>query len=219
MTMPVRSLPVAQNWDCGGCSACCRQYRVSVSAEERKRIEGQGWEADPDLAGVPYFVREGTRRRPGGYRLNHRADGACVFLGADNRCKIHARHGSAAKPFACRVYPFSLVPAGDHWRLGLRFACPSAAADVGRPLADYLPEVREYAATLEAEQPGTADAPPTPLQPGQTVPWADVLRFTAAASGMLADDGSPVELRLRRVLALAAMCRKATFDKVTGPRR
>ena len=32
------------------------------------------------------------------YRLNHRADGACVFLGPDNRCRIHEKHGPAAKP-------------------------------------------------------------------------------------------------------------------------
>ena len=59
--------------------------------------------------------------------LNHRADGGCVFLGADNLCRIHGKFGSAAKPLACRIYPFLLVPAGDHWNLGLRLACPSAA--------------------------------------------------------------------------------------------
>ena len=53
MPLPVRSLTVLQNWDCQGCSACCRQYHVSVSAEERARIEAQGWDKEPDLAGVP----------------------------------------------------------------------------------------------------------------------------------------------------------------------
>ena len=47
MGMPVRALPVAQNWDCHGCTHCCRSYHVPVTAEERKRIEAQGWEADP----------------------------------------------------------------------------------------------------------------------------------------------------------------------------
>ena len=35
MPLPVRSLPVIQNWDCHGCSNCCREYEVSVTEEER----------------------------------------------------------------------------------------------------------------------------------------------------------------------------------------
>src|SRR5687767_24944 len=116
MPMPVRSLPVAQNWDCHSCGGCCRQYHVPVSDAERERIGEQGWEKEPDFQGVELFVRE----RGGEDRLNHRPDGGCVFLGPDNLCRIHAKFGSAGKPLACRVYPYMLVPAGDHWRLGLR---------------------------------------------------------------------------------------------------
>lgn len=148
MTLPVRSLPVVQNWDCGECAACCRSYHIPVSAAERKTIDAQGWENDPELRGVPFFVREGSWFSGREWRLNHRPDGACVFLGADNRCRIHAKFGSAAKPLACRVYPFLLVPAGDHWRLGLRFACPSATAGVGRPLGEHSAAAREYAGQL-----------------------------------------------------------------------
>ena len=28
-----------QNWDCGGCTECCREYQVFVTAEEKARIE------------------------------------------------------------------------------------------------------------------------------------------------------------------------------------
>jgi lysine-N-methylase len=217
MTMPVRELPVAQNWDCSGCGACCRVYRVPVTADERKRIEAQGWEADPDLKGTPYFVAD-----KGGVWLNHRPDGACVFLGPDNLCRIHARFGSAGKPLACRVYPFLLVPAGDHWRVGLRFACPMAAEDRGRPLAAHLPEVREYAAALEADSPGVAGAPPVPLEPGRSVPWADLIRMASAVSGLLADPGRPLERRWRAVLKLAELGQGLRFDggkkAVTGNR-
>ena len=38
MTMPVRPLPVLQNWDCGGCSLCCRSYHIPVTDAERARI-------------------------------------------------------------------------------------------------------------------------------------------------------------------------------------
>ena len=123
MPMPVRSLPLVQNWDCHGCSDCCRTYAVHVSDAEKAKIEAQNWHAEPDLAGVEFFAWDKSEQR---LRLNHRPDGGCVFLGADNRCRIHAKFGSAAKPMPCRVYPFVMVPAGDHWRVGVRFACPSA---------------------------------------------------------------------------------------------
>jgi lysine-N-methylase len=215
MSMPVRSLPVAQNWDCSGCAACCRSYHVPVTPAEQERINAQGWEADPELKGVAYFARD-----KGGDRLNHRPDGACVFLGPDDRCRIHAKFGSAAKPLACRIYPFALVPAGDHWRVGIRFACPAAAANEGRPLADHLPEVREYAALLEADSgKAAAGAPPVPLQPGQVVPWADLLRITGTVSNLLAENGEPLERRWRTVLELVATLRKAHFDGGGDPKK
>ncbi|HXD86620.1 MAG TPA: YkgJ family cysteine cluster protein [Urbifossiella sp.] len=210
--MPVRSLPVLQNWDCGSCSACCRTYHVPVSAEERKRIEGQGWEREAEMTGVSFFAQEGSWFSGRSFRLNHRADGACVFLGPDNRCRIHAKFGAAAKPLACRIYPFLLVPAGDHWRLGLRYACPSSAANFGQPLAEHLPEVRDYAAALESDSPSAVNAPPTALQKGQLVAWSDLLRIAAAVSKVLSDSDEPLERRWRMVLGLVHLCRGLKFD-------
>src|SRR6185312_5707508 len=210
--MPVRSLPVLQNWDCGSCSACCRTYHVPVSAEERKRIEGQGWEREAEMTGVSSFAQDGSWFSGRSFRLNHRADGACVFLGPDNRCRIHAKFGAAAKPLACRIYPFLLVPAGDHWRLGLRYACPSSAANIGQPLADRLPEVREYAAALQSDSPSAVNAPPTALQKGQLVAWSDLLRIAAAVSKVLSDSDVPLERRWRMVLGLVHLCRGLKFD-------
>jgi len=215
MPLPVRSLPVVQNWDCHGCSDCCRTYHVRVTDEERKRIEGQGWDADPDLKAVDRVVYD---RRSDGYRLNHRADGACVFLGPDNRCRIHAKFGPAGKPMACRLYPFVFTPAGDHWRVGVRFACPSAAENKGRPLDRHAAELKEYAGLLEAGRSAAevVTAPP-PLRPGQSVDWPDLHRIARAVADLTAGPG-PVEKKLRTVLAVAAVCRQAKFDKVTGPR-
>jgi lysine-N-methylase len=216
MPLPVRPLTVLQNWDCQSCSACCRQYHVSVTAEERARIAAQGWEKHPDLAGVPLFARAGGWLSSG-YRLNSRPDGACVFLGPDNRCRIHDTFGSAAKPLACRIYPYSLVPAGDHWKLGLRFACPSAAEDRGRPLADHLAEAREYAALLEADT-AAAAAPPPPLQKGDAVPWGDLFRIVATVSNLLAEGGVPVERRWRKVLYVVGLMRHTTLAGAGGVR-
>jgi lysine-N-methylase len=213
MPLPVRSLPVVQNWDCHACSNCCRTYHVSVTAAEKARIDAQGWDADPDLKDVERIVYD---RKTGGHRLNHRPGGACVFLGPENRCRIHARFGPAAKPMACRFFPFVLVPAGDHWRVGIRFACPSAADNKGRPLDRHAVELREYVGLLEADAAMPAvTAAPAPLQPGQAADWPDTLRFVGAILAFVSGD-EPIEWKLRTVLALSALCRQAKFDKVTG---
>lgn len=215
MPLPVRPLPLVQNWDCAGCGDCCRSYQVRVTAAEKARLDAQGWDRDPELAGVATTVPD---PRTGEFQLAHRPDGACVFLGADNRCRVHAAHGPAGKPMACRVYPFVLVPGDGHWRVGLRYACPAAAADHGRPLTAHAADLREYAALVEADigkpQPG---APPPELRPGQGVPWADLERFTDHLLTIL-DDPRPLEFRLRLTLAVAALCKDASFEKVSGKR-
>jgi lysine-N-methylase len=219
MSLPVRSLPVLQNWDCAGCAACCRSYLIPVTAEERKRIEGQGWERDPEFQDTPLFVREGSWLSGREWYLNHRPDATCVFLGPDNRCRIHAKFGPAAKPLACRVYPFLLVPVGDHWRLGLRYACPSAAGSHGRPLAEHLPEAREFAAALEEASPASKTVPPPPLQRGQPVSWDDLFRIVTAVSKTLGNAADPLERRWRKVLGLVAMLRAAQFDGGGDPKK
>src|SRR5437016_2415053 len=100
MPLSVRALPVLQNWDCHGCTACCREYIVHVTDEERRRIEEQGWAKRPEFAGVPLFKRLGGWR--GRWALNQKG-GGCVFLDEGGRCRIHEEFGSAAKPLACRI--------------------------------------------------------------------------------------------------------------------
>lgn len=217
MGMPVRALPVAQNWDCHGCTNCCRSYHVPVSAEERKRIDDQRWETDPELAGTPVIERSGSWWSGYEYRLASRPNGDCVFLDPAGRCRIHARHGGAAKPLACRVFPYLLVPTANEWRLGLRFACPTAGENAGRPLAEHVADARGCAAELEEASPGVRDAPPVPLARGQFVPWADLFRIVTALSKALADTTAPLEWRWRKVLGLVAMLRAAKFDGGKDP--
>jgi lysine-N-methylase len=219
MPSPVRSLTVLQNWDCQGCTDCCRQYRVQVSADEKARIDAQGWDGDPALQGVKCFVRD-DGWFSGQYRLNQTDAGNCVFLDENGRCRIHAKFGSDAKPLACRVYPFVLVRTSAHWRVGLRFACPSAANDAGRPITAHESALAEFAAALEEQgdrQRQLAIAAPV-LQRGQTVPWSDVELFISAFQEFLQNERRPLEWRLRKCLAVIELCRQARFEKVSGER-
>jgi lysine-N-methylase len=219
MSWPVRNLPVLQNWDCHGCGECCREYEVHVTEAERERIIAQGWESDPALGTTPLFAPVGRwwRRR---WRLNTRGDDdACVFLNEEGRCRIHAKFGGAAKPLACQVYPFTLNPAGDHWRVGIRFACPSVTDNLGRPISAHGDDLRDYGKGLE-EREGVANrsSEPPPLQARQQVPWSDVEKIVGALLRVLDRGEETVEYRLRQCLALSAVCRLARFDKVSGKR-
>ncbi len=212
--MPVRALPTIQNWDCKSCSDCCRTYAVPVTAAEREIIAKQNWSAEPGFEKLETVVVAS-----GGYHLAHTADGACVFLGDDKLCKIHAKFGEPAKPKACRIYPFMMVPAGDHWRVGIRFACPTATANLGRNVAAHASAIREYAGLMEADAPAPLDQlPPPALRSGQSVPWDELLRFNAAILAILNDSAYPLERRLRQISALAEVCKKSRFDAVQGAR-
>lgn len=248
MALPIHNLPIVQNWDCHVSGTCCKEYQVPLTEEERLRIEAQGWDHDKDLGGLTPFVRRGwlsnLLRLPGllmnlffalfsprgrrslwdrTYVLNHRPDGSCVFLGDNGRCRIHERHGYETKPLACRLFPFVLVPTGDHWSVGVRFACPSAAANKGRPMGEYNSDLTVFAARL-AEREGLTPRPdgslmaPPFLQGGQRLEWPDTLRIVQTLLSMLRDRRDPMERRLRKCLTLAKEMRRAKLKDITGPR-
>ena len=222
MSLPVKTLPVVQNWDCQATGTCCQEYRVTLSEDEVKRITEQGWDATRDLGGREPFLPVGPfwHRQQ---QLNHREDGSCVFLSPEGRCRIHERFGYEAKPLPCRLFPFVLVPAGNHWRVGLRYACPSAAANLGRALPQHQDDLVVFASELadrEKLQP-LADgslAPPPVLEGGGRLDWPDTLRLVDALMKLITDRRSPIERRLRKCLHLAAQMRKTKWENLTGGR-
>lgn len=214
MPMPVRSLPTVQNWDCHQCGDCCRTYVVRVTAEEKDRILKQGWMADPEFKGKEPLKID----KSGEATLNQTADGTCVFLGPDNRCRIHAKFGAAGKPFACRLYPFVLVPGGDHWTVSLRFGCPSVADNKGRGVSAHVSELTSLSGPIEADNPKAVHMEPPELQAGQTSPWGDLGRFTKVFLKLATDTTHPIERRLRQMSMLSGLCRQSRFDKVSGGR-
>jgi lysine-N-methylase len=214
MSMPLRHLPVLQNWDCHVCGQCCREYEIVVTDAERQRIEAQGWDDDPDIGDLPRFVRRHWWSNE--YKLNVLEGRGCVFLTGDNRCRIHARFGHGAKPLGCRLFPYVMIPAGDHWRVGVRFACPSAAANLGRPIAKQSAELNQLAEECATRQLGARVLPPPVLQGRHVLDWADVMRLSKTLHAVMSNRADPVERRLRKWLKLAELCRQAKFDKLKG---
>src|SRR4051794_37961024 len=101
MKVPRIEIPALQNWSCHGCTDCCRgNLLITLSEEEKQRIEKQGWTVAEGVDPSTMFVAQG-----GGFRLGHQSNGACAFLDASGKCRIHAKFGEEAKPLACRLYP------------------------------------------------------------------------------------------------------------------
>jgi lysine-N-methylase len=220
MSFPLKHLPVLQNWDCQATGSCCKEYRIRLTEEERQRIEEQGWTPE-ELGGQAPVVRRGAPWNRH-WELNHRpTDHGCVFLSEQGRCRIHERFGYEAKPLPCRLFPFVLVPAGDHWRVGLRFACPSAAASKGRALPEHDKELAVFAEQLarrENLQPrpdGSLTAPPR-LDGRLRLDWPDTLRIVDALVQLLRNRRDPVERRLRKCLTFVGQMRTARLERVRG---
>ena len=113
-----------------------------------------------------------------------------------------------------------LVPAGDHWRVGVRYACPSAAANKGRGAADHAGDLAAFASQL-AEREGLSPGPegalarPPLLDDGSRLDWPDTLRLVDALFKMVRGPG-PVERRLRKCLHLAENLRVAKLAALKG---
>jgi Fe-S-cluster containining protein len=80
-------------------------------------------------------------------------DGRCLFL-EDERCKIHAEHGSAAKPAGCRRFPYGLVRTPHGSRVTTEHRCPCRTLGE-RPLLslpDAEASLRDRAGRLEIDR-------------------------------------------------------------------
>ncbi len=220
MSFPIKSLPVVQNWDCHATGQCCKEYRILLSLDEVERIRAQGWTAE-ELGGHEPFT--GTGLFSSQLQLAHRADGSCVFLSEQGRCRIHEKHGYETKPLPCRLFPFILVPAGDHWRVGMRFACPSVAENKGRSLPEHESDLRAFAEQMAVREKltplpdGNLTLPPR-LDSGERLDWPDTLRIADALLAILKRPKETIELRLRKCLHVADLMRQAKLTDVRGDR-
>jgi len=109
--MKLHTLPIIEHWDCHGCSACCRETTIRLSADDLAKLESQRWDEHPEFRGQRI-----TRRLAflGGAKvLAHKADGSCVFLTGEGRCRIHAEFG----------------PNRNHWHVS------SSRCKLSRPIA------------------------------------------------------------------------------------
>lgn len=210
-------LPTIQNWSCHNCGGCCRQHAITITAEERARIAGQNWTpADGIPASQPLFVDERTWLTGTKTRLAHQSDGACVFLNKQGLCRIHAKFGEAAKPLACRIYPYAFHPAGKELTVSLRFSCPSVADNRGKSLPQQKQDLRELARLVVPES--YRGAPPPQLSPHIKLDWPDTLRIIESLDQTLAMEDAPVAVKLLRAIFWIDLVSQSKFTKIRGER-
>jgi lysine-N-methylase len=207
------TLPTIQNWSCHSCGDCCRQKILLTDADRRRILEQKWTVADGVPEGEAAFVKMG-----GQYLMAHQPDGACVFLDANNRCRIHAKFGEAAKPLGCRVFPFAFYPTGERSvGLGLRFDCPSVAANRGAAISEQGRMLRKL---QDLAVPDAAGFKPPTIAGTQRLDWGDTMRIVSGLRRIVCENeaDTPLPLRLVHALFVAGMLGKATFDKVRGER-
>jgi lysine-N-methylase len=186
----LRPLPIIEHWDCHNCGDCCRNNIVRLDAEDLARLKEQRWSEHPDFRGVRVIAGLGILGRT--YTLAQQGNGACVFLTAEGRCRIHELHGYDAKPKICRTFPLQIVPLDGGAILTTRRSCPSAAAERGRPVAEHLPAIEKLLAA-EIKSAGGQTSPP--IISGLSRSWSDVRRTAAAIERLMTDRRYPLVRR------------------------
>lgn len=217
MELPVLLPKVpGQRWDCHGCTNCCRELVVHLTARDIERIDRQNW--SERLDGPPY-IRLGRETV-----LNHKKTpgGGCVFLSDAGRCRIHEEFGASAKPLACRLYPFSLHPETDAIVAGLRFDCPSAVRNDGSPLDTHRKEVRSLALEIATAAPELlarpSRSPPLRLTKGRVMSELERDALDDELVRRLEAPSVPLRRRLSALASLHDTLAKARLDRIRDER-
>jgi lysine-N-methylase len=213
MSLPIKTLPILEQWDCHGCGICCRGAAVLLNDADLARLRDQHWERRPDFRGKKLIVRAGLFDRR--YRLAHRNDGTCVFQDADKLCRIHREFGYDAKPHVCRMAPLQMIPLENFVYVTLRRYCPSAAADKGRPLKVQLDEYRRLAVASGA----VPDPPPPPkLTRRYRRPWNEAMAVAGVLEKFMLDEHYPPVRRLVHGLEFCRLFDRCRLNKIQGNR-
>jgi Fe-S-cluster containining protein len=94
---------------CTLCGGSCQGVFVSLLPEEVEKVEAQA-----KVLGIDAPVVDGKLRR---------FEGGCVFLGPQQRCRIHEAFGGPEKPSVCQQYPVVAVRTRQGLRVGIDPGC------------------------------------------------------------------------------------------------
>lgn len=174
---------------CQGSGACCQGYAFGpLTDADVARLEALDLAAAFPAVAAPYYETHAAGRYL-------RRDGErCVFLGADQRCGIHAAFGADAKPGFCRLYPLDSFGTVEGIRIVDRGTCATfgVSARTGLPLVDDLERVRPLLAAPALHH-------PVVLVDEWAWDYGLFLRFTTAATTMVRANRAPAAETLHAI--------------------
>jgi Fe-S-cluster containining protein len=194
----------AQRFTCSQCGRCCRGFDVVVTPAEialyRHRNAAAWFDAGGGAPSDDPF--EPVPGAPGMQRIRKRADGACGFLSADNKCRIHQQLGAAHKPLTCRLFPFAFHTAADGIVVTASFNCPTIAANEGAAVNDgparaALDSLRKEWLALHPAQPAALE-----LVKGRSMTTRSLFVLRQQLAAMLSADGRDLRAGVRRIAAV-----------------
>ena len=144
---PLDVLPFALT--CDGSGACCATYStVRFTEDEAARARSLLPLVEEGRARM-FLPLAGSGAQPS--RAVTMIDGRCAYLAGDGACELHRRHGAAAKPSGCSIYPATFAYDGEAVRVSLGVECACVAKSLenkaGEPL---VPEAARSRADLPA---------------------------------------------------------------------
>jgi lysine-N-methylase len=197
-------------YHCTTCGDCCRGWDVPLEPGEAERFREL---AAPLVPAARLLSAIGSGKH-NGVTVETLAgrDGQCPVLADDQLCRIHGQHGEAAKPRACRIFPYTFVATPTGVRVGLSWACPAVVDGEG-------PRLDEQRGEIEALFSGAVDGTRYLLQvggevalhPARKLPWAQAEVLLGRMKAALHLSGSLVE-KLCAAGALCALAQVALDD-------
>jgi len=194
-----------QRFACSQCGRCCHRFDVVVSAAEidvYKRRNAVAWFREADGAeGGDREPFEPIPGMPALRRIRKRADGACGFLSADNRCRIHEELGAAKKPLTCRLFPYAFHTAADGVVVTASFGCPTIVANEGPLIAsgESLAGIESLRKEWFAIHPPLTA--PLRLVHGRKMETRALLQIRQSLLAMLTRDSDDIRDNIRRMAA------------------
>lgn len=135
------AVPSDVRFTCSRCGDCCRTFEILLGPGEEEALKSLDWKGrDATLVDSKTVVPARLPVSRGRRQLLRRKDGACVYLGEDDQCRIHRHFGADAKPMMCRLYPFGFYPVGERVAVDVSFACRAVSQGQGKTLETRFPE-------------------------------------------------------------------------------
>lgn len=143
----MKIVQLGHNHSCAMCGRCCRGWEIDVDPETASKIDDHCW--------GPNIPKEKFKKVEGKILLAKEGED-CVFL-KENKCMIHSTMSEECKPITCQMFPHTFVKTPEGMIVGLSFACPQVAANMGTPakedrnVGEIVEKAAQHKKTIQAK--------------------------------------------------------------------